>query len=137
MERYVYQLRIRRWIDGDTVVGDIDLGFGIVHTDQHFRLLGVDTPELRPRLDYDGDGVVSEADQSKRQEEIEAAIRARDFCAKHCPPDSLHIVRTHKDRSGKYGRWLIDIIFPYRNGAASAETLNAALILEGLATPAE
>jgi len=36
-------------IDGDTVDGDLELGFGILLTDQRVRLLGIDTPETRTR----------------------------------------------------------------------------------------
>ena len=41
---YEYAIRFKRCIDGDTIVCDIDLGFGIWLVDQHCRLFGVDTP---------------------------------------------------------------------------------------------
>jgi micrococcal nuclease len=42
---FEYNCRIVRVIDGDTVVADVDLGF-TVHVEVHFRLLGIDAPEL-------------------------------------------------------------------------------------------
>lgn len=44
---YEYKCKITRVIDGDTVDVDIDLGFGIVLTDERVRIMGIDTPESR------------------------------------------------------------------------------------------
>lgn len=41
---YRYQGRVKRWIDGDTLEADVDLGF-TVRVDIVIRLLGIDTPE--------------------------------------------------------------------------------------------
>lgn len=40
-----YQCKLVRVIDGDTVVGEVDLGF-TVHVDVVFRLHGINAPEL-------------------------------------------------------------------------------------------
>lgn len=42
---YEYGLNIKRVIDGDTIVADIDLGFGIWLSDKHIRLYAVNAPE--------------------------------------------------------------------------------------------
>jgi micrococcal nuclease len=42
-----YNVKIIKIIDGDTVDVDIDLGFGIVLTDERVRIMGIDTPESR------------------------------------------------------------------------------------------
>ena len=42
-----YEVKILRIVDGDTVDVDIDLGFGIVLTDERVRIMGIDTPESR------------------------------------------------------------------------------------------
>ena len=44
-----YKAKIKRFVDGDTVDVDIDLGFGIVLAKQRIRLYGIDTPESRTR----------------------------------------------------------------------------------------
>ena len=40
-----YPARVVRWIDGDTAVLDIDLGFGVWLHNRHARIVGVDCPE--------------------------------------------------------------------------------------------
>lgn len=43
---YTYKFTLTRIIDGDTVVGDIDLGFGVFLNNVHVRLFGIDAPEV-------------------------------------------------------------------------------------------
>jgi len=44
---YEYKATIKRIIDGDTVVVDIDLGFNMTLCDEHIRLYYIDAPESR------------------------------------------------------------------------------------------
>ena len=44
-----YEVKVLKVVDGDTVDVDIDLGFGIVLTDERVRIMGIDTPESRTR----------------------------------------------------------------------------------------
>jgi len=44
---YTYKCKIIKVIDGDSVVVDIDLGFYVTLANQHIRLAGIDTPEIR------------------------------------------------------------------------------------------
>ena len=46
---YEYRVKIVKVIDGDTVDVDIDLGFGIILSDERVRIMGIDTPESRTR----------------------------------------------------------------------------------------
>ena len=46
---YEYKCKVLRVVDGDTVDVDIDLGFGIVLSDERVRIMGIDTPESRTR----------------------------------------------------------------------------------------
>ena len=46
---YEYRAKVIKVIDGDTVDVDIDLGFGIILTDERVRIMGIDTPESRTR----------------------------------------------------------------------------------------
>ncbi len=81
---YTYNATVVRWVDGDTVILDVDLGF-FVSTRQHFRLIDVDTPE-RGELNYD----------------------AARLCAQEvCPVGSQLEILTAKTE--KYGRWLVSI----------------------------
>ncbi len=45
MDRTFYGAQVARVIDGDTVVLDVDLGFGVWQRDQHFRLHGCNARE--------------------------------------------------------------------------------------------
>ena len=42
-----YEVKVLKVVDGDTVDIDINLGFGIVLTDERVRIMGIDTPESR------------------------------------------------------------------------------------------
>ena len=46
---YEYKCTIDRWVDGDTVDVDIDLGFDVVLKKQRVRLYGIDAWESRTR----------------------------------------------------------------------------------------
>lgn len=92
---YEYEAIILRVVDGDTVDADIDLGMN-VHVHERLRLKGIDTPEVY--------GV------KKDSAEYAAGMAASEFLKKLIPPGTLVKVRTVKDRKGKYGRYVADII---------------------------
>ena len=75
--------------DGDTLRADVDLGFGICARNQVIRLLGINTPELRG-------------------EQQALGIQVRDWLRNQVLGKEI-IVRTRKDKKGKYGRWLGEI----------------------------
>lgn len=54
MELYWYGFKLKRVIDGDTIVGDIDLGFNMFINDQHIRVAKVNTPEVRGKEKEEG-----------------------------------------------------------------------------------
>ena len=116
---FTYSATVIRWIDGDTVDLEIDLGFKIAVKDR-FRLYGIDTPELRPKkANFDT--------EEERREEIRKADAALAFCEKQVPVGSTVVVKTFKDAQGKYGRWLANVSLP--NG----DIINEMLVKEGLA----
>jgi micrococcal nuclease len=78
---YEYNARVVRWIDGDTVALDVDLGFRLRFQD-HFRLDGIDTPE-RGKAGY-----------------ASATARASQLA----PEGTDLLIQTSK--SDKYGRYL-------------------------------
>ena len=103
---YEYRAKVRGVYDADTITVDIDLGFGIIYTGQKLRLLGIDAPEVRGK---------------ERPEGIKSRDALRDKIL-----DKDIIIRTSKDKKGKYGRWLATIILDDVN-------LNEWLIAEGYA----
>lgn len=92
---------VKRVVDGDTVVLDIDLGFRTWLTDQHFRLVSVGP---------DGGPVRFDAPEVSGAKASEAGRAARAALAELLPPESNVTVQTFKgDDRDKYGRWLAAI----------------------------
>ena len=89
-----YNCTLRRVVDGDTVDVDIDLGFGIWIHNERVRLYGIDTPESRTR----------------DLEEKKAGLFAKDVVLHYLPEGSKQVLRTHKDKVGKYGRVLGEFV---------------------------
>ena len=106
LEPYVYKVvSVDKVVDGDTFYLTVDLGFHVYHRIK-VRLQGVDAPEIfRP---------VNEAEKK-------AGLAARDFVERWLKQGRL-IIKTYKDRTGKYGRYLADV---YREG--EDESLSHAL----------
>lgn len=90
-EMYKYEATVRRWVDGDTVDVDIDLGFGLIFHNQRIRLYGIDAYESRTR-DLD---------------EKEKGLAATAFVNEMAPVGSKVTLITYKE--GKYGRILGEI----------------------------
>lgn len=90
---YEYRAIMRSVYDADTIRFDIDLGFGIWMANQSVRLYGINAWEVRG--EERPEGLVAKAatlDQfEKRGNEV--------------------ILRTHKDKKGKYGRWLAEVMW--------------------------
>ena len=91
---YEYKAKIRRFVDGDTIDVDIDLGFGMILSKQRIRLYGIDTPESRTR---------------DKEEKFYGKLAAQ-FLKDQCKKGSCITLRTYLDKKGKYGRILGEII---------------------------
>ena len=89
-----YNCIIQRIVDGDTVDVDIDLGFGIWLRKERVRIAGIDTPEKRTR------------DKVEKIFGLAATAKAHELI----PEGSQCIVRTRRDRAGKYGRTMGDFV---------------------------
>lgn len=104
---YTYTIVIKRWIDGDSAIIDIDLGFDIWLKNQRLRIRNVNTPELHPRYaEYTlPDGTI---DEESRNAEITMATEALNFVNTLAPPESTWIGETFKATPDNFGRWLLD-----------------------------
>ena len=109
---YEYRIKVVKVIDGDTVDVDIDLGFGVWMHKERVRLYGIDTPEIR------GD---------ERPAGIVSRDRLRELIL-----DKEVIIKTIKDRTGKYGRYLAEI-YQWDGTQQNRISVNEMLITEGLA----
>jgi micrococcal nuclease len=105
---YNYVVDVVSVYDGDTITVDIHVGFGIVLTNQKIRLYGINTPEVRG-------------------EERERGLFVRDWLRDKILGKTV-ILKTIKDKKGKYGRWL-GIIYT----DDCLDSINNILISEGLA----
>ncbi len=109
--QYVYQARLRRVVDGDTVVLDIDLGCRVT-TVRAIRLLGVNTPEVY--------GITKVAGlASKAYTTAWLAGQTAEWPL---------VIETQLDHDDKYGR-LLGTIYRTSDGAC----LNKDLLTEGYA----
>ena len=87
---YHYPCKIIKIVDGDTVDGDIDLGCGVWMRNQRIRMYGIDAPESR----------------TSNQTEKVYGVASKRFLEGMCDDKNGLVLRTHKDKKGKFGRIL-------------------------------
>jgi micrococcal nuclease len=91
---FLYKCVIQRIVDGDTIDVNIDLGFGIWLYKERVRIAGIDTPEKRTR------------DKVEKVFGLAATAKAHTLV----PEGSNCIIRTRRDKAGKYGRTMGDFV---------------------------
>lgn len=111
---YNYEATVRRWVDGDTVDVDIDLGFGLIYSNQRLRLYGIDAYESRTR----------DLDEKKK------GLAATDYVNEIAPVGTKVTILTHKE--GKYGRILAEVFV--ETGPNEYKCINSLLTEKGHAT---
>ena len=89
---YEYKCKVTRVVDGDTVDVIIDLGFDISYSSR-VRLFGIDTPESRTR----------DKDEKAR------GLISKDFLKSYLDKGGV-VIRTRKDKKGKFGRILGEMV---------------------------
>ena len=94
---YEYKAHVNRVVDGDTVDVDIDLGFGIVLTDERVRIMGIDTPESRT------------SDKVEKVFGLASKDRLKEILGKTTTLKTL-AAKDGEDMKGKFGRILGDFI---------------------------
>lgn len=104
---YHYNAHVTKVYDGDTITVDIDLGLGVWKKKQKIRLFGINTPELR-----------GGTDETKAK-----GIAARDALRVWILHKRI-VLKTIKDKTGKYGRLLGVVYFNDTN-------INDLLVKEG------
>lgn len=97
IKMYEYRVKILKVVDGDTVDVDIDLGFGIVLSDERVRIMGIDTPESRTR------------DKVEKKFGLASKARLKELLGK-TGVLKTQINRNGEDMKGKFGRILGDFV---------------------------
>ncbi len=118
---YEYRATVIKVVDGDTVDVDIDLGFGIVLSDERVRVAGIDTPESRTR------------DKEEKKFGLAAKARVKQLLGKTCVLKT-QINKDGEDMKGKFGRILGDFSV-YDSATDSWSMLTKILVSEGHAVP--
>ncbi len=95
MNTYVYNAHVDSIYDADTITCTVDCGFGLHLKKQKIRLFGINAPEVRG-------------------EEREQGIIARDKLRERILEKNI-IIKTVKDKKGKYGRYLATIFYENEN----------------------
>lgn len=108
---YHYKATVQSIYDGDTIRADIDLGMNQWMKNEPLRLYGIDAPEVR--------GI-----------EREDGLQSRDYLRSLLPIGTEIIIRTYKDKKGKYGRWVVQI---YHEGT----DINTTMVTSGHAEARE
>ena len=104
---YEYNAKVLRVIDGDTIEAVVDLGFGVSRKDK-FRLAGINAPEMRG-------------------EEREAGKAAKEWLVNFLKIHNNEVrVQTIKDKQGKYGRYLAELLT-----STGEWSINVALVRAG------
>ena len=107
-----YRAKIVRWVDGDTIELEVDLGQNVIVRNK-YRLARIDAPEIKL---YRG---VTEEEKHEGLELLEYLKNMR-----------LEYVTVSTYKKGKYGRYIIDIWLEDESGVEY--NLSDFLISEGL-----
>ena len=110
---YHYKMTVTRVVDGDTIYGDVDLGFNIGVKKMEFRLSEVNTPEIK--------GATRTAGLESKKF-VEDVLLNKEVC-----------ILTKKDTKEKWGRYLAEIF--YKDESGNYVSLNKELVTKGLAVP--
>ena len=95
---YNYNAKIVRWVDGDTVILDIDLGFYVTRQER-VRLARINAPELNSQVPY----------------QVRKAKSARAKAKKFAPEGSQVVLTTSKSSIDRYSRYIGEITFNEKN----------------------
>ena len=107
---YYYEGEIVRVVDGDTVIVNFDLGFGLWKKNLKLRFSGIDTPEKRTR------------NLKEKALGLKATARVKELCANK--------IRFISHKLDKYGRALA-IPYVINEDGTTGESICEILINEG------
>jgi len=95
---YQYNAKIVRWVDGDTVILDIDLGFYVTRQER-VRLARINAPELNSQVPY----------------QVRKAKSARAKAKKFAPEGTAVVLSTSKNDIDRYSRYIGEVFVNGKN----------------------
>ena len=105
IDEWIRSAKVTRVVDGDTVEVLVDLGYQ-THWKGKVRLWGINAPEARGKSKPEG-------------------IKATDHLKYLLNSLSWDVtLRSHKNKAGKYGRWIVEII-------SRDVSINQQMVLDG------
>lgn len=110
-EVYLYNAYVDSVYDGDTITVTIDLGLKTFINGEKIRLFGINAPEIRGRERSEG-------------------LKSRDFLRDQILGKDI-VIRTIKDKKGKYGRYLGELFLEKETGRYI--NINDLLVKKGFA----
>ena len=113
---YEYKFKFVRVIDGDTVDGIIDLGFGI-SLKERVRIYGIDAPEVRLQTSIKN---IKER-YAEKDRGLKAKSRLKELLIHGSKQPEGLFINTFLDKQGKYGRILGDIKYVYARDLHNAQ----------------
>ncbi len=91
---YHYKAKIIKWVDGDTLLLEVDLGFYVKRTER-IRLARIDTPEIRSEIAY------------RRRK----ARHARAVGKKFCPEGETVEIKSKVIHIDMYARYIAEVFY--------------------------
>lgn len=95
---YEYKAKLLRWVDGDTLLVEIDLGF-YCKKEERIRLARINAPELKSKIAF------------QRRKAKHATMVGKKFC----PVNSIVKVQTQKSSRDMYARYLAEVYYGNKN----------------------
>jgi len=95
---YEYKAEVLRWIDGDTLLVEVDLGFYVKKVEK-VRLARIDAPEMDSEVAY----------------QIRKAKSARSKAKKFCPEGAMITLKTEKAERDRYARYIGEVFCDGKN----------------------
>lgn len=95
---YQYKAKLLKWVDGDTLLVEIDLGFYCTR-EERIRLARINAPELKSEIPF------------QRRKAKHAKMVGKKFC----PENSKIEVHTTKTSRDMYARYLAEVYYAGKN----------------------
>lgn len=95
---YEYRAKVLNWVDGDTLLVEIDLGFYVTRQER-IRLARINAPEMNSPIPF----------------QVKKAKHAKATGKRFCKINSTVVVQTQKSKRDMYARYIAEVLFNGKN----------------------